>query len=378
MLELAETITDPAELDRELERRHLVGTDQTVEIPTLPKLLAARGADVVPYLERHAGDVRAWGSAKAWKELAEKAREGGFTNLWAIVVSSQFRENELSAEVIRICDSGAPAWERAPQLLAIAGAQSGWGRWRWFTKLSEKAAVVLYDAFALLCRTAFAPHLRVDRGTNYRKLANAAIEAGDTEMVDLLIAKASVVRGWRVENLGWYAKYLEKLEPAEFAERAVNILDRIEDAKFRGYGSLTKNPIHTVLFADPLRYQPAVDRARDLLEAPYERSRWIGLRMIADSGDGERAAANLDHLNSFFLDEASRRTRLAAFDCLALAAGQSEAIAASILARARAALDLRRKRYPRDRLICLIGQVLAAWPALRGPREQRVVFERSA
>ena len=378
VLGLAKDIADPAELDRELERRHPEGTDQQIDIKTLVKLLEARGADVVPYLERRVPDIRTWGSNKAFQQLATAAREAGFTKLWSSTVSTQFREAELSAEVTRICDSSAPDWERVPQLLAIAGAKSGWGRWRWFTRLSPTAAVTLHDRFALLARTAFAPNLRIDAHTPYRKLAQAALDAGDIEMFDLLVARAAVVRAWRPDKLNWYAKYLEKLEPEEFARRATGILNLIEEPRVRGYGSLKRNPIHAVLFADPARYAPAIDSARDLLEASYELSRRIGLSMIASSGDAALAAANLDHLGSFILDEAGRETRIAAYDSLALAATHSLETATAVLERARAGLDLRRKRYPRDRLIRLIGQIIAAWPELRKPSEQPTVFERSA
>lgn len=377
VLRLAGEVTDPTELDRELDRRHLDSNQHTVDIKTLVKLFEQRGADVVPYLERHVADIRSWSETKAWKALATMAREAGWASLWATVVRSQFREAEFSAEVVRLCEDPAPAWERAPQLLAIAGAKSGWGSWRWFTKLSPKAALTLYDSFALLCRSAFAQHLRIDSHTPYSKLAGRALEAGDTDMFDLLAARAAVVRSWRPQKLTSYARHYNKLEPDEFARRATRVLDQIEPPRPRGSGRLGTNALHTLLFSDPGRYAPAIARARDLLEASYEPSRHIALQMIARSTDAELAVANIDHLTAYLLDEARRETRIAAFECLALAARHSREIAETILGHARAALDLRRKRYPRDRLIRLVGRILAAWPELRGPREQPTIYQKA-
>jgi hypothetical protein len=45
-----------------------------------------------------------------------------------------------------------------------------------------------------------------------------------------------------------------------------------------------------------------------------------------------------------------------------------------VLDRARQALDLPEKRYPREGLIGLCGALLRRWPELRGPREQPVIY----
>jgi hypothetical protein len=68
-----------------------------------------------------------------------------------------------------------------------------------------------------------------------------------------------------------------------------------------------------------------------------------------------------------------RSTRALAFGALANAAVSADN-AARILNRARQALDLPDKRYPKENLIGLLGAVLARWPELRRPREQRLVF----
>jgi hypothetical protein len=379
---LAREVSDPAELCRELDRRHGTGPDAPVDPKTLVELLQKRGAAVFPYLERRVADVQSWGDHATWKRLADLARDGGWLNLWGVVVSSHFPANLFSDEVARLCAGRQPPLERAAKLLRIAGAKHGWGSWRRFTGLEEKAATALYDAFPLLCRSAFGVHLLVTRQTPYLALAERAAKAGDTEMIDLLAARAAVADTYPINaNLDWYVDHYRALSDVDFAARAVNVLGLIEPPN-RGYRTIAhrETPLYRLLFDDPRRYLPAIDRARDLLESTYEGSRRMAMRMIAAAGDAgvDAAVGNVDHLGAYLLDEASRATRIAALDALAVAAEASPEIAADVLARARAALDLRRKRYPRDRVIELIGRILWRWPELRGDREQPVIHRREA
>ena len=68
---------------------------------------------------------------------------------------------------------------------------------------------------------------------------------------------------------------------------------------------------------------------------------------------------------------------VAAFGALANAARASEDAARKVLDKARQALVLPDKRYPKEELVGMIGRVIHAWPALRGPREMPVIYRRS-
>jgi hypothetical protein len=71
-----------------------------------------------------------------------------------------------------------------------------------------------------------------------------------------------------------------------------------------------------------------------------------------------------------------RRTRLLALRALERAAEAPEA-AARVVERARQALALPEKGYPREALYTLIARVVARHLSLAGPREQRVVYRRA-
>ena len=386
VLDLADAVPDSVTLCGELARRHLSGPDGAVQPATLLKLVEKRGADVAPYLERYIADVQTWGSNNDWKKLADVARSHGLHNVWAITVRSQLSPDQFSAEVKRLCSNGSD-WESAGRLAQIAGAKHGWGAWRRFTAIDERVAVVLYDTFPEICRASMGPHLVVSAQTPYLELAKRAAAAGDDAMVDMLAARATVVRpGWYargpLSNLNWYAELYDELDDEEFAERGVNVLGLIEspgdhwgNARLRA-----ENSVYQVFFDDVERYASRLESVRDLLEAPYEDARRVGMRMIADAGSRgvDVAVRNADHLASYLLNESSRGTRIAALEGLAIAASHSRLVADDVLFRARAALDLRRKRYPRDRVIELVGRIIHRWPELQTAREHGIIFGAEA
>src|SRR5262249_56322346 len=87
-----------------------------------------------------------------------------------------------------------------------------------------------------------------------------------------------------------------------------------------------------------------------------------------------RAAVDLlDLLLPALLRPLHRGTRLLAFRALANA-GHDEESARLIHDRARQALDLPDRHYPKEGLLGLLGELLQRWPALRGPGEQPVVY----
>ena len=189
-----------------------------------------------------------------------------------------------------------------------------------------------------------------------------------------------------VENLGWYVDHYNAIPDVEFAERAVGVLCRV--SRFEHYGRKKRrsmNPLYVVFFGDIDRYrtpfvtqyQKALPLVRDLLECTVEEARAVGLRLLTKCGP-DAAARNADHLQAYLLDEAHRSTRITAFEALAVAATDSEVLARDILQQARQALDLRRRAYPRDRLIELIGRILHRWPGLRLATEQPVIFGQEA
>jgi hypothetical protein len=104
----------------------------------------------------------------------------------------------------------------------------------------------------------------------------------------------------------------------------------------------------------------------------------LGYRILAlrDPRAVTLAGANIDILLGTLLRPIHRKTRLAAFQALANAARSGPEAAKRIHARARDALKLPNKKYPKAELIGLIGAILEVAPELRGPREQQLIYRR--
>jgi hypothetical protein len=98
---------------------------------------------------------------------------------------------------------------------------------------------------------------------------------------------------------------------------------------------------------------------------------------LNDDRAREQAAHHLPLLLGTLLRPLQRGTRTLAFGALANAANSIET-ARMILDRAKDALNLPDTRYPKEKLLGLIAQLLHRWPELRAPREQPVIYKRAA
>ena len=85
------------------------------------------------------------------------------------------------------------------------------------------------------------------------------------------------------------------------------------------------------------------------------------------------AAETLDILQGTLLRPLHRKTRLSAFGALFNAACYDLSSAQRVLKRARDALRLPDKKYPKEELVELIAKILHTWPELCGERERPVI-----
>ena len=115
---------------------------------------------------------------------------------------------------------------------------------------------------------------------------------------------------------------------------------------------------------------------RDLLESPQIHVQMLGFRVLAqrDPRAPAIAAEHVDLLAATLLRKLRSKTRLLAFTAIASAARHDEATARTLLVKMRDACALPERRYPTERLIGLIGELLHHWPALRAPREQPRIY----
>src|SRR5262249_13877078 len=170
-------------------------------------------------------------------------------------------------------------------------------------------------------------------------------------------------------------------DPIDLSRRASSVLTRIPAyASFNQDRLLRTNDLARLLFVRSLEQYLAVPQAvQDLVEGSNIHVMMLAYRILAlpDARARALAADNIDILLGTLLRPLHRKTRMAAFQALANAARGGDAVARRIHARAREALQLPDKKYPKAELIGLIGCTLAAHPQLATEAERPVVYRQT-
>lgn len=394
-LALAARHRDPSELVAALQRHHPEHwVDNLPEV--FLELAQQRGRDVLPYILGKVQHVyRRYGlfRNKGYDGLIALARERQWLDLWSALLRTASHPDAYNKEVASLVrDTRSPEQEVRLRLMLLTGV----GREYNFPglglaqvrPLEDDVAVALYERFPDLVRGPFRPHVGGGWQRAYPKLIERALAATDEDLIDYLASRMVMYQ------LTIYGKHLalavdmlcahyEALldRPAELARRAASALGRVPAFAVWNYANLVRSNrlarlfferTHGIYLADPRA-------VRDLLESPQIHVQALAFRVLAEDDPRARAqaAANLDLLQATLLRPLHRKTRMMAFGALRNATAQEEP-ARAVLARCREALDLPDKRYPKEKLIGLIGEILHRHPALRGAREQPVVFREGA
>jgi hypothetical protein len=164
-----------------------------------------------------------------------------------------------------------------------------------------------------------------------------------------------------------------------FSRRAANVLGKVPAYSIYQYSALIKaNRLARLLFErSASSYLADPHSLADLVEASEIHVMALAYRALGLNGlrAREQAVTHLPLLMGTLLRPMQRDTRTLAFGALANGASTIES-ARLILDRAKDALNLPDTRYPKERLLGLIAQLLHRWPELRGANEQPVVYER--
>lgn len=403
VLSLAKSETDVAKLNEELTERHPEGYRLEVT-PTVLELLERRGRDVFPYIRAKLNDtIGGWGRDKEAKRMVDLAANRGWWDLWTAATRSGPEKLYRDGVDAVLNDRSLPEDRQRERLRALAGVSQ---EWNWpgiglarVHSLEDDLASRLYQRYPDLVRGPFRAQVTPRWWSQgYAKLVGLARAANDTELTDTLAARYATHVSWQArmgrpnekpdplqatasELAKYYQDIREKDEEA-FARRAAGVLTRIPAFTLHAYHALLRNnDLARLLFSRSLpSFLTSPVAVQDLVEGSDIHVMTLGYRILAlrDPRAVQLAGANLDILLGTLLRPIHRKTRLAAFQALANAARSGPEAAKRILIRARDALKLPNKKYPKAELIGLIGAVLEAWPELASAREQQVVYRRTA
>ncbi len=394
-LGLCDRIRDSAELLQELEKRHPEGWGINLA-DSFYQLVQRRGRDVFPYVMRHLRQVwGGWLMRGSYGKMADYARQKGWWDLWSALIRVCSGSKEFNKEVLALLeDRSLPEKTVVERLLMLAGVSREWN-WAGFGlaivhQLEEPVALLLYERFPDLLRGPYKLHIQAHIwGQNYPRLLDRFVAVGDEEMIDLLASRI-VTRCGRWGNAQKMLADAEKLadyyaglksDEAAFSRRAANVLGQVPAYSIRQYNQLVReNRLARLLFERSASSYLADPRSlADLVEASEIHVMSLAYRALGlnDPRAREQASQHLPLLMGTLLRPMQRDTRTLAFGALANAATTIET-AGLILERAKDALNLPDVRYPKERLLGLIAQLIYRWPELRGPREQPIIYERAA
>jgi hypothetical protein len=359
------------------------------------RLVKSRGRDVVPYVLKHLKNIypRWYGGGGGYKELLDLAFERGWWDLWSGLLRVSARPDDWNKTVRElVADGWTPEPEIARRLLLLSGVSREWNSGGFsmalLQQLDDATAVALYERYPALVRGPFKLHLQTGFWNSLPKLVRRVVAAGDDTLIDFLasrlINRSQNVWGMSkpLEDLTPLADYFESLrnrDPAEFARRAANVLSQVPAYTFWRYGeTVRKNRLARLLLERSLvSFLDDAAALRDLVEASEIHVQHLAYRVLSLDDDRAKAAAanNLDILIGTLLRPLHRSTRLAAFGALANACTRPES-ARRVVARARDAMALPDRRYPKEQLVGLIGSIIHRWPELRLPSEDPVIYRR--
>ena len=385
----AEEISNPTLLRDQLEKHHPTQPAWSFAAAgaTYLTLLKQRGADVLPYVERHLPDFPdGWRMDKSWKALAEYALEQRQWRLWQGVIHFHCDYEYFQNRILFLTRaSQLSEAERRQFLEGMAGARY---RTEWRSgplPLDPKSGLSLYRAFPELFKSRFGPHLIISPQDSWEEVLQLGEQRGDGDVVDLL-AGAHLARppwGRHKPSLALvpYYRALRAEETGDYARRAARILAALKPFAFVATrGHLRENPLAALLFEPLTGWLEQPHLIRDLLESRNDYVREVALKLLVFDDDRATAVAraSLDHLLAALLSTVSRRQRLPVFQALERAAGNDAQTARIVTTHMRQALELEDRHYPKSELAAALGRVLHRWPELRRASEQPLVYRRAS
>lgn len=395
-LALARGQQPQAELIAALDERHPEGLWSDLG-PVYVALLEARGADLLPYVQKHLNQVWSWTSmGDSALALAKLAKARGWVDFRIAVLVKCARGKAYNDGLQETLDDKTLAeTERLRRLALFSGVSREWNFLGWglasVQQLEPALALKLYERYPHLARTQFKAHVTPAWAEDYSALFERAWATGDEDLADHL-ASRYVTRGmWGKPDAKQLAPAERvadllvalKLEPGLFARRAAAILTRIPAYAVRDYAGLIRNNrLARLLFERSMGdYLAGPDGAavRDLVEGSEIHVQRLAYRVLGQRDERARQLAkdNLDILIGTLLRPLHRETRAQAFGALKNAAHGEEG-ARRVLARSREAFALPDEGYPKEGLLDLVAHILARHPVLAEAGEARVVYRRAA
>jgi len=393
-LKLCQTIPDSQTLQEELERTCPIHFRNLGD--GIIAILESRGRDCIPFVLRHLSSVRTGIFGRGdFGRVLKLAATNEWWDLWACAVRVCSNTKEFNEELNNILNHASFNQNQARErLVSMLGVSREWN----FSgfgiavvhNLDEENALALHERYPDLLRGPFKVHLHARwQYSKRKKLIERLIASGpeDENLLDFLASRFATNTKWgkstmceEVDQLADY--YLQLREQPNFARRSAAVLGQIPAFAIYNYSKLIQeNRLARLLFERSFASYLQDERAvADLVEASEIHVMALAYRILALDDERARSlvAQHLPLLLGTLFRPMHRVTRAAAFGALINAASTSEQTGRIILYKAKEALALPDKKYPKEELAGLIGQIIHRWPVLRGTSEKQVIYRRTA
>ncbi len=393
--DLSNRISDVGKLNDELQQRHPSGWGLKVEGPLL-SLLEKKGKDVFPYIRSKLEDVfGGWYNSQSDKLIA-LAKDKGWWDLHAAAIQVASDKKYFNQAVKDLLDNDKlDETIRIERLKALAGVSREWN-WPGFGlarvhSLDDQLARKLYLQYPKLIKGPFLTNVTPRWWNSSKELLSAALEQDDDELIDTLSARYVMYsyysyygskndNGKELDRLAEYYQNIREKDKKIYARRASNVLTRVPAYATYNFNQLVKsNILARLLFVRSFdAYLTVPSAVQDLVEGSNIHVQKLAYRILAqdDPRAQKLAAENIDVLIGTLLRPIHRATRMPAFSALANAAQQNIEIAEKIHHKAREAIKLPDKKYPKEELFGLIGRILSTHPELCLEEEQLVIYRK--
>ncbi|MEO1286211.1 MAG: hypothetical protein AAFV93_00480 [Chloroflexota bacterium] len=189
-------------------------------------------------------------------------------------------------------------------------------------------------------------------------LFKLAVEMDDLNLIDTVIYRTLV--NWRNDNPQMVTDYLQNLletQSEQFVQRASNILGQISAFEIYRRDVFLARPIYKILVQPRDLWLQSSDAIRDLLESPSIYIIYMGLELLAESGQlsADHTLENLAWIRWFLLGRAKRNTKALALDALYNAS--QHGYANEVIKVIEATKDFQGKRAIDDKLIVAYGRL---------------------
>lgn len=321
------------------------------------------GKHSLPYLKRHMNFIRFVKQNLKDNFLAkikQKESENDYMEMFTLICDPKQWLNKID-EIL-----SDKRISKVTKIYYLHYLSSSGGNVRYYA-LTEDVALKIFELSPEILIKYFSNNMN----NPYPELYNRAVATNNQDLEDIIIINALKITYWRIQKekniQEFHNNIINNLEAlrvksvSEFVKRISIILSRFEAYDIWNLKSLqTKNQLVNYVFTTPNElWLNHPEYIRDLLESPniFVQIKAFEILKLKDSRVIQPIKTNIDILLATILKRYYKRTLTLLFEVLEYGIVNDPDIARIAMPKLMEALTIRAKKYPRDKIIALLGRL---------------------